>query len=113
MTATVVDFPGAAPTAREPVGLHLSQAEVEQAAGGYKRAADQLRELHARGFTRATLAKVGRKRVLLERGHYEAVVSGQYAPAPAPAVPLDPATRAPLPPNRAGYRAKFGRGKEA
>lgn len=43
----------------------------------YKRAADQLRELHARGFNRAYL-RAGA--VVLERPHFEAVCSGNAAP---------------------------------
>jgi hypothetical protein len=42
---------------------------------GYKRPADQLRELHARGFYRARLGKVTRS-VILERTHYDTVCAG-------------------------------------
>ncbi len=42
----------------------------------YKRAADQLRELHARGFNRAYL-RAGA--VVLERPHFEAVCRGEVA----------------------------------
>jgi hypothetical protein len=47
---------------------------------GYKRPADQLRELKARGFYRARLAKVTRE-VILERPHYDAVCAGQGSAA--------------------------------
>jgi hypothetical protein len=53
----------------------LSPREVELAAGGYKRAADQLRELHDRGFYRAYRSKVTGE-VVLERPHYDAVSAG-------------------------------------
>lgn len=103
MPANVIDFPGAAPIAREPASLHLSPAEVEVASGGYVYPARQLRELHARGFTRAYIpAKLGPKRVSLERGHYEAVISGQFGPAAAPAPPQ------PSAPNAAGLEAFLG-----
>lgn len=46
-----------------------------QALTGYKRPADQLRELHRRGFYRARLGKVTRE-VILERAHYDAVCAG-------------------------------------
>lgn len=42
---------------------------------GYKRPADQLRELKAQGFYRARLAKVTGE-VVLERPHYHAVCQG-------------------------------------
>jgi len=110
VTAAVVQlFPGQAPRA-EPQGLHLSPEEVFDASGGYKRPADQLKALHARGFVRAYIPAVGKKRVVLERAHHDAVVRGQFGPAPAPAA-NDAAARAPLPPNRAGYKARFGAGK--
>lgn len=102
MTAAVLHFPGAeAPAA--PSGLNLTAEEVHDAAGGYLRPADQLRELHARGFTRAYIPKVGRKRVILERAHYDAVVRGQYGQGSAgePKHPEPPA------PNRAGLREFF------
>jgi hypothetical protein len=43
----------------------------------YQRPADQLRELHRRGFTRARRGSAGQ--VILERAHYEAVCSGRLA----------------------------------
>lgn len=79
--SNVVALPGVA--LPERCGLNLTEDEVREAAGGYLRPADQLRELHARGFVRAKVSTVGRKRVILERGHYEAVISGRYGPAPA------------------------------
>lgn len=57
----------------EPV---LSAQEIERVSGGYKRASDQLRALHARGFYRAYIGKVTRQ-VILERPHYDAVCAGQ------------------------------------
>lgn len=54
----------------------LSPFEVERLSGGYKRPADQLRALHARGFYRAYIGKVTRQ-VILERPHYDAVCAGQ------------------------------------
>jgi hypothetical protein len=42
---------------------------------GYKRPADQLRELHDQGFYRARLAKTTGD-VILERPHYDAVSAG-------------------------------------
>ena len=56
----------------------LSPEEVMRAAGGYKRPADQLRELHRRGFHRAWRSKVTGE-VILERPHYDAVAAGLQA----------------------------------
>lgn len=53
----------------------LSAKEVEDAAGGYKRACDQLRILHQRGFYRAYRSPVTGD-VVLERPHYDAVSRG-------------------------------------
>lgn len=44
---------------------------------GYQRPGDQLRELHAQGFVRARLNRLGD--VVLERDHYTAVCQGRYA----------------------------------
>lgn len=104
MTAAVFEFPRQHAASAEPPGLNLSEQEVRDASGGYTQAARQLRELHARGFTRAYIPKVGRKRVILERAHYDAVVRGHFA-APAP---QEPAARPPAAPDRAGLRAFFG-----
>lgn len=106
MSATVHPLPGAAwPAIREPAtGLNLSQEELVQASGGYRRPADQLRALQALGFTRA-FRRAGAGPVILERAHYDAVVRGQFG---SPAAAND-AARAPLPPNRDGFKAKFGR----
>lgn len=101
MTAAVYEFPLVAAPA--PVGLHLTEAEVVQASGGYKRPADQLKVLHARGFSRAYIPTVGRRRVLLERDHFDAVVRGQFA-APDPA---RPAERTAATPNRGALRELF------
>jgi len=65
----------------ERPGLHLSEDEVREASGGYRRPADQLRALHERGFVRAYIPTVGRKRVILERAHHDAVVRGQFGQA--------------------------------
>lgn len=50
-------------------------AEQIQRMTGYKRPADQLRELHRQGFYRARRAKVTGE-VILERPHYDAVAAG-------------------------------------
>jgi hypothetical protein len=99
MTAHVLDFPGA-PAASEPqaAGLNLSEPEIVEASGGYTQPVRQLRELHARGFTRAFIPKVGRKRVVVERAHYDAVVRGQFAQQQPEQLQERPAPR----PNRAG-----------
>lgn len=52
----------------------LLKAEIERLTG-YKRPADQLRELHRQGFWRARRAKVTGE-VVLERPHYDAVAAG-------------------------------------
>lgn len=54
----------------------LISPEVIQRITGYKRPADQLRELHKQGFYRARIAKVTHE-VVLERPHYDAVSAGQ------------------------------------
>jgi hypothetical protein len=93
-------LPDPAPT------LNLTPAEVEAAAGGYKRPGDQLRELHARGFTRGYIAKPTGK-VVLERAHYEAVTRGQFGHAAN-----EPDARPPVQPNRSGLK-DFLRKKKA
>ena len=50
-------------------------ADEIQRMTGYKRPADQLRELKRQGFWRARRAKVTGE-VILERPHYDAVASG-------------------------------------
>lgn len=80
-----------------PVADHravLSPAEVVLVAGGYKRPAEQLRELHRLGFWRARRAKVTGE-VVLERPHFEAVSSGAAAGAAASQPKLRPALRRP------------------
>lgn len=47
---------------------------------GYKRPADQLKELHRLGFWRARRARVTGE-IVLERPHYDAVSAGAEAPA--------------------------------
>lgn len=54
--------------------LILSEGELRQLTG-YKRAADQVRELRRQGFYRARQAAVTRA-VILERAHNEAVCGG-------------------------------------
>lgn len=104
--ATILQLPGTVPALVDQPGINLTPEEVKAAAGGYVRGADQLRELHARGFVRAYRSKVT-GRVVLERAHHDAVVRGQYGQqATPPAAPGQP--RAALPPNRAGFQAKFG-----
>ena len=84
-------YPMSSATANPPVDDFrsvLSPDEVRRAAGGYKRAADQLKALHDRGFWRAYRSKVTGE-VILERPHYDAVAAGalptprnQAAPRP-------------------------------
>jgi hypothetical protein len=110
--SAVLQFPGV-PARQEAASLNLTAGEVIAATGGYVRAADQLRELHARGFTRA-FRRNGGGPVILERAHYEAVTRGQFgAPPPANARDAAPAEQQePAKPNRAGFLAKYGkRGK--
>lgn len=99
-TAAIYQLPGAAAPPAEVMGLNLSPAEVQDAAGGYVYPARQLRELHARGFVLASLGKHGR--VDLPRAHYHAVMSGQFRQAPDQVVPR-PAPRT----NRAALLALF------
>lgn len=57
----------------------LQPEELEQLTG-YEQATKQLDVLHKRGFTRAF---IGRRGLVLERAHYEAVCRGQIdRPAP-------------------------------
>lgn len=56
-------------------------AEVIVKLTGYKRPADQLRELHRQGFYRARRARVTGE-VILERPHYDAVAAGMAEPQP-------------------------------
>lgn len=59
------------------------QPEELQALTGYEQPCKQLNILHKRGFNRAF---IGRKGVVLERAHYEAVCRGQIdRPVPKPA----------------------------
>lgn len=110
MNATVLQFPGvtdAAPPADRP-GLNLSYKEVIEASGGYVRAADQLRALHARGFVRAWRRPGGP--VILERAHHDAVVRGQYGHQAAPTENEPPPARPR--PNRAALQQRYpGRNK--
>lgn len=58
--------------------LLLCDAELV-ALTGYKRAHEQIAELHRQGFSRARRDRLGR--VVLERAHYDAVVRGAQQPA--------------------------------
>lgn len=53
----------------------LSEAEIVELSGGYKRPCDQLRSLQSRGYYRAWRSPLT-GRVVLERAHAEAVASG-------------------------------------
>lgn len=57
------------------MSIVLSQEEIA-ALTGYRLATFQLNELRKQGFYRARIGKQG---VVLERGHYDAVVAGQDA----------------------------------
>lgn len=57
--------------------LILAEAEIQELTG-YKRAKDQLPELHRQGFYRARQSR-STGSVILERAHYEAVCSGRIA----------------------------------
>lgn len=57
------------------MSLVLSHDELVQLTG-YKLATAQVNELRRQGFYRA---RMGRHGVVLERGHYDAVVAGQTA----------------------------------
>ncbi|HET9643764.1 MAG TPA: DUF4224 domain-containing protein [Burkholderiaceae bacterium] len=64
------------------MSLTLSEAELVELTG-YRRPADQIRELHRRGFSRAYVNRLGR--VVLERAHYMAVC-GMHVERPRPKV---------------------------
>jgi hypothetical protein len=53
----------------------VSDLEIVEITGGYKRAADQYAELQRQGFWRARRSRMD-GRVILERAHYEAVCRG-------------------------------------
>jgi hypothetical protein len=95
-------FPPLPPSAP---GLNLAPDEIREASGGYVRAADQLRALHARGFTRAFISKATHK-VVLERAHYEAVTRGQFG-----AAANEPIARPAAQPDRAGLKAFLSKKK--
>jgi predicted GIY-YIG superfamily endonuclease len=64
----------------------LLKAEIERLTG-YKRPADQLRELHRQGFWRARRARNGKGYVVVETPHFHAVQSGVFAPgSPLPTI---------------------------
>ena len=58
--------------------LTLTPAELENVTR-YKRATEQLHELHRQGFYRARLGRDGK--VILERPHYDAICAGRAEPA--------------------------------
>lgn len=64
----------------------LDEADLERVTG-YRRPAEQLRELHRQGYWRARRSPVT-GRVILERPHFEAVSSGGDKPAHRPAPKL-------------------------
>jgi hypothetical protein len=69
--------------------------EAIQRITGYKRPADQLRELRRQGFWRARRARVTGE-VILERPHYDAVAAGlqpSAAPAAGPQLRKPPSIR--------------------
>ena len=72
--------------------LTLDQAELEQLTG-YRQPSRQLAELHRQGFVRARRNRLGD--VVLERGHYDAVVAGdRVQPAQDERPPIYPLRRA-------------------
>lgn len=103
-SAEVIQMPGVLPQEPTRPTLNLGAAELIEASGGYRRPADQLKALHERGFVQAFRGTHGK--VVLPRAHYDAVVRGQYGAGQAA---NEPTARTPLPPNRAGFKAKFGR----
>lgn len=63
---------------RDADDLLLSEDEIFKLTG-YKRAAEQLADLHRQGFARARRDRLGN--VVLERAHYDAVCAGAQQPA--------------------------------
>lgn len=64
--------------------ITLSEQELQDVTGGYKRPGDQLQELRRQGFSRARIGRVT-GRVILERAHYDAVCAGRdIVTAPGP-----------------------------
>lgn len=55
----------------------LTQLEIRLLSGGYVRPKDQVDELRKQGYIRARIGKDGN--VILERDHYSAVCSGNFA----------------------------------
>lgn len=83
MNAQVVQFPEQPLRPVQAETLNLTAPELVEASGGYVRGADQLRALHARGFSRAWRGAGGQ--VILERAHYVAVRNGTFGkPPPIP-----------------------------
>ncbi len=65
-------------------GVTLEPAELA-ALTGYEQSTKQLEILRKRGFSRAF---IGRRGVILERAHFEAVCSGQIGKAPEKGIDL-------------------------
>lgn len=61
--------------------LTLSREELREVTGGLTQPAAQLRDLHRQGFYRARRSHVTGQ-VVLERGHYDAVIAGRAANEP-------------------------------
>ncbi len=105
MIATVYQLPGTGLSTPDATGPRLSpilsDEELIDASGGYRLPAAQLKALHALGFTRARLSTIGRKRVILDRAHHDAVERGQFGQR---AAANEPGERKPMPPNRAALR---------
>jgi hypothetical protein len=60
------------------MSLVLEREEIASITG-YKRQAEQLAELHRRGYSRAYRDRLGR--VVLTRAHFDAVEAGAIVPA--------------------------------
>jgi hypothetical protein len=73
LTAALVKFASRVAQAPAPASITLQPDELEQLTG-FEQATKQLNVLHKRGFTRAF---IGRRGLVLERAHYEAVCRGQ------------------------------------
>lgn len=72
--------------------LTLTREEIEGLTG-YKRPAEQLRELHRLGFFRARRGRVSGE-VILERAHVESVAAGHVATVPGEPARNHPRLRA-------------------
>lgn len=75
--------------------LTLSRVELHRITG-YRQQAKQLAELHRQGFYRARRSRTSGA-VILERGHYDAIIAARSSPAPPEETPqLRPRLRAVL-----------------